>query len=427
MKSSRTVWILTVLLLVVALVWYWTGPARQQDGISEEPQRELTIALNDGDEGRAIKALAQQYPAARVEVVELPYQNLREKLGQTLRAGRSTYDLIMLDDPWFPELSPHLLTLDPVPQWLEQDLIPASLALGRLPYPDGETRALAYVGNCQLLFYRSDLLQEVGWDSVPSTWDEVLEVGEAFRSSSAQAHGYCVRARAGAAVVSDFLPVLWSLGGNVFEDPGNPQVVVIGGGETKEALELYRQLVALSPPGAAGFDYPEMLSEFAAGNAALELTWPAAVKDLDQQIPRAEDGSRRWGVALPPRGGPEGRRTSMAGNWLLGIPSKAANSEAAKELLLWLFEHQLEAAQSGNPPTRRSVYENFAGNDEFFHYPILLEALEQSTPRPRTKDWARIEDVISEQVTAVITGQRGVDPAVNEMQAAIEQIVDTSH
>ena len=72
------------------------------------PQRSLTIAVNAGVEGTALKAAAQEWGAARgmhIEVVELPYANLFEKEQLDLTSRTGAYDVIMLDDPWFPRLA----------------------------------------------------------------------------------------------------------------------------------------------------------------------------------------------------------------------------------------------------------------------------------------------------------------------------------
>src|ERR1700689_4567981 len=74
---------------------------------SHSSQRSLTIAVNAGVEGTALKLAAKEWGAARgvrVEVVELPYANLFEKEQLDLTSKTGAYDVIMLDDPWFPRL-----------------------------------------------------------------------------------------------------------------------------------------------------------------------------------------------------------------------------------------------------------------------------------------------------------------------------------
>lgn len=399
-------------------------------GDREAERREkatLTIAINAGEEGKAIAALAAEYPHGKVTVVELPYTDLREKLGTTLASGRSTYDMVMLDDPWFPQFAASLSEIA-VPQSLLEDILPACLSLGRDPYPNGQIRALPFVGNCQLLFYRTDLLHGIGVESAPETWSDLVQYAERISEKYNGVSGYAIRGKVGAPIVSDFLPVLWSVGGRIFEDRGTPTKVAIGDAPTREALMLYKRLAALSPEGAESFDWSEMTAAFTSGRVAFELNWPAAVAVVDEAFGVSEGKARNWGVALPPAGAKGQAGTSMAGNWLLGIPEAAKAHEDSREFILWLFDHQRAAALEGNPPTRRSVYADLRASKDsarLFHYGTLEQALERSTPRPRTAKWAQVEEIISGKVSGVITDQLSIDDAVQGMREGIAAAMAT--
>src|SRR5829696_446283 len=70
--------------------------------------KELTLAVNSGVEGEALKQAARDYEAetgVRVQIVEFPYANLFEKELVDLTARSGAYDLVMLDDPWFPRFA----------------------------------------------------------------------------------------------------------------------------------------------------------------------------------------------------------------------------------------------------------------------------------------------------------------------------------
>ena len=69
--------------------------------------RSLTLAVNSGVEGDALKQAALDYEAqtgVHINIAEFPYANLFEKELIDLSARSGAYDLIMLDDPWFPEV-----------------------------------------------------------------------------------------------------------------------------------------------------------------------------------------------------------------------------------------------------------------------------------------------------------------------------------
>src|SRR5688500_14590182 len=75
---------------------------------SKDPQtraKELTLAVVSGVEGDALKQAALDYEAqtgVHINIAQFPYLNLFEKEMIDLNARTGAYDLIMMDDPWFP-------------------------------------------------------------------------------------------------------------------------------------------------------------------------------------------------------------------------------------------------------------------------------------------------------------------------------------
>src|SRR5580704_3346957 len=103
------------------------------------PEKTLTVAVNAGVEGTALKLAAKEWGAARgvrIEVVELPYANLfeREQLDLTSKTG--AYDVIMLDDPWFPMMLEGG-NIAPLPHELESDFVASCVAVCKDPKHPG--------------------------------------------------------------------------------------------------------------------------------------------------------------------------------------------------------------------------------------------------------------------------------------------------
>src|ERR1051325_4510683 len=123
-------------------------------------RKQLTLAVVSGVEGEALKQAAHDYEAqnnVHIEIAQLPYTNLFEKELIDLKSRTGAYDLIMLDDPWFPRFASEQLLTDLSPLFRqrgqsgpESDFIPTSMALCRYPYQTGSLYALPYVGNSQL-------------------------------------------------------------------------------------------------------------------------------------------------------------------------------------------------------------------------------------------------------------------------------------
>ncbi|HEY0366109.1 MAG TPA: extracellular solute-binding protein, partial [Pyrinomonadaceae bacterium] len=215
----RTILLTLLLLLTVSCT---TQPSRKQ----------LTLAVISGAEGEALKQAARDYETqtgTHIEVAQFPYANLFEKELIDLKSRTGAYDLIMLDDPWFPRFANEnvLTELTPLLQKRGQsgpdsDFVEASLNVCRHPFQTGALFALPYVGNSQLFFYRKDLFEKYSLKA-PATWEDALAAAKTIHekeregANGAKVYGYVMRAAQGNAAVADFMPIFWAFGGEMFD------------------------------------------------------------------------------------------------------------------------------------------------------------------------------------------------------------------
>ena len=195
--------------------------------------KSLTLAVNSGVEGDALKQAALDYEAhtgVHINIAEFPYANLFEKELIDLSARSGAYDLIMLDDPWFPKFATQQLLTELTPllqsrglKGPDDDFVATSIALGREPYQTGPLYALPYVGNSQLLFYRKDLFAKHNLKE-PATWNDALAAAKIISEQETngapgggKVYGYVMRAAQGNAAVADFMPIFWAFGGEMFD------------------------------------------------------------------------------------------------------------------------------------------------------------------------------------------------------------------
>src|SRR5215217_298573 len=139
-----------IILFATLLLLASCNPNRQSN------QKELTLAVVSGVEGDALKQAARDYETqtgVHINIAEFPYTNLFEKELIDLKARTGAYDLIMLDDPWFPRFANEqfLSELTPLLQRRgrsepDSDFVETSLALCHHPYQTGPLFALPYVG-----------------------------------------------------------------------------------------------------------------------------------------------------------------------------------------------------------------------------------------------------------------------------------------
>ena len=396
---------------------------------SNDPSKQLTLAVNSGVEGDALKQAARDYEeqtGVHINIAEFPYANLFEKELIDLNSRTGAYDLIMLDDPWFPRFATKQLLTDLTPllqkrgsQGPDSDFVETSMALCRHPYQSGALYALPYVGNSQLFFYRKDLFEKHGLKE-PTTWDDALTAAKTIqeKESGTKTYGYVMRAAQGNAAVADFMPIFWAFGAEMFDSSGKPAV---NGPEAIAALKFMLELGKYSPPGYASFNADEVGAHLLQGTAAMSINWPAWISSFSDPAKSKVIGKMTF-TTLP---GATRPGQAEIGNWLIAIPRDAKNAEAAMDFLLWATtaKEMKRSALGGNPPTRKSLFTDPELVAKFPSYPAQLRSLETSRPRPRTPQWNEIENAFGIFLSKANSGELTAEDALNQANVEIEKIL----
>lgn len=423
-----------LLSAVFILVAFITAPLTGCAGAGEGGEKSLTIAINSGVEGDALKQAARDYEAlsgVRIQIAEFPYANLFEKELVDLNAGTGAYDLIMLDDPWFPRFTAQELLVDLTPLYQKRgqagpdaDFVSTSLALCKHPYQTGALYGLPYVGNSQLFFYRKDLLQKYNLKE-PATWEEVLAAAKTIDEGEktgapggGRVYGYVMRAAQGNAVVADFMPIFWAFGAEMFDDSNQPTV---NSAEGVAALRFMLELGKYAPPGYVSFNADEVSAHLLQGTAAMSINWPAWISAFND--PAKSKVIDKMAFALMP--GARNQGGAEIGNWLISIPRASKNVDAAFDFLIWATsaEQMKQSALRGNPPTRKSVFTDPELLARFPSYAAQLRSLETSKPRPRTPLWNEIENTFGIFLSKANSGELNAEEAMNQANAAISEII----
>ena len=404
--------------LVLAIVLCLAGCSGNSGG-------SLAIALNAGVEGDALKALAREWGElnrVEVQLVELPYSNLFEKEMLDLQSRTGAYDVIMMDDPWFPRLVQrgNLTALDPFLGGApDPDFIKSCLDVCRHPYASGTYYALPFVGNSQLFFYRRDLFEKNGLGA-PATWLDVLNAAKKIAAAE-KIFGYVLRAAPGNAAVTDFMPLYWSFGAEVFNAEGRPDVASPA---AVEALKFMIELGKYAPPGYTGFNADEVSAHLLQSTAAMSINWPAWISSMDNPQKSKVVGK----VDFAPMPGAKRAGTPELGSWLLAVPAASKNTELAAQFILWVTaKPQLrKAAFLGNPPTRRSVFKDEDLIAKYRSYPAQLTSLERARPRPRTPVWNEIENTFGLYLSKANAGSMAPEEALRRANEEIVSILERS-
>jgi multiple sugar transport system substrate-binding protein len=376
----------------------------------------LVIAARGGSHVDAINSVKGAFESENnciIEVLGLEASDLKQKISLDSQNKVGAYDLAMADDPWMPELYEaglfaNLTELGYTP---DPDFVEESLAIGMHPYSNGDIYTLPFAGNVQLFFYNQKIFDDNNF-SIPDSWEGVLEIAKAVHGKDGKV-GYVIRGQQGNPIVSDYLPILWAYGGNVFDENWN---VIVDSNEAKEALELYIELLE----NGANYEKNDIVAAVSDGKAAMSLGWPSWYIS-------GETATAAY-APIPGKATDSGKKyaTGMIGNWMMGVTTNSANKELAMKFLIYVTsaEAQKTAAEFGGVPTRVSVFTDSELNKKYPYFTAILEGTENSVIRPRTPLWTDIETAYGAELSSAISGTKSIDQALADAKAAIEAIMN---
>jgi multiple sugar transport system substrate-binding protein len=424
--------VLSILTVVTVLALVGLLGSREVVTAQAAKPAKLVIAAVAGNESLGLKAVAPIYErqtGIKLDIVEMPYPTLYEKLVTTFQASAPTYDLVMLDDPWMPKFGTEgwLTPLDSTYGFKREPDIPGVIYdVGTWPPPRGPVPpsergkprhllGITVVGNVEMFMYRKDM------SPPPKTWDEVLANAKKVHKAGSMA-GYVVRGAATNPIVADFLPILWSFGGDVFD--ANWKVVIDSPASLRAVKFLVNDLKAVAPSGSENIDAADRSRLMAIGQAYQSTVWPGEVTGIVEN-PRVSKTQGKVGY-IPMPAGPSGKGYGMMGNWLLAIPKASKNGRASADFIAWVTSPEVQRtyAEAGGIPSRTSILTDKAMNDKNPYFSALAKSLE-AVPnwRPRTDQWNAVETILGTNLNAALAGLSTPEEATTKAATEIRALM----
>lgn len=399
-------------------------------GANVAAQTKITIAALEGVESAGLEVVAGMYREAtgvEIEIVKSPYNDLYTKLVTTFDTGDATYDMVMIDDPWMPKFGTMGAFTALGPLGIEQDPDIAQIVwdVGTWPPPHGavppsevgkpaELLGITIVGNVEMFMYRCDLTP-----TPPATYADVLANAQA--QNGPEMAGYMIRGKAPNPIVADFLPILWSFGGDVFDENWN---VVFDSAESLAAVKfLVEDLKAVAQADPANTDAGDRSRMMAIGHGYQSSVWPGEIGTIVLGEGTTVEGKVCF---IPIPAGPSGNGVGMMGNWMLAIPKASANQQAAADFIKWMLQADTQKiyAQNTGIPSRTSVLKDPELAEANPYFPVLADAL-QAPPnwRPRTDQWNAVEAIIGTELNAALAGLKTAEDAVAAASSQIRSLM----
>ncbi|AZR73763.1 hypothetical protein BBF96_10425 [Anoxybacter fermentans] len=361
--------------------------------------------------GAMVEKFEKAYPGLKVKVQAIPWSSAHDKL-ITAIAGGTVPDVAQMGTTWMAEFG-SIGVFEDVSNYLknskvikEDDFFEGSLNTNIV---DGKLYGIPWYVDTRVLFYRTDLLAEVGYDHPPRTWEELEDVARKLAADG----GYGLALSTNN--YQEFMPFVWQNGGRILDENGE---VAVTEPAFVEALEFYVKLFkeGLAPIDAQGTN---LFQEFAAGRMPMYFSGPWMVNLTHEQVPEI-DG--KWSVALMPE---KKSRTSFIGGCNLVIFKDSKHKEAAWKFIEFMTEAQNQVEWfkiSGCLPANKWAWEDtYFNNLEMMQ--VFGEQLKDAKAPINIPQWAQIESFIQRRVQEACYGEKTPKEAAEALARDIEGVL----
>ncbi len=373
---------------------------------------------------------AENHPDYRIDVKYPAFGQWKNNLLTSAAEGNPP-DGSTLDSKWVADFYQYL---EPLNDYVDDidDFFPF---VRETAVRDGDLLAAWKYTGCRCLYYRQDILDTYNDGDPPTTWDELLTVGQDIAANE-DMEAFMIPLSSALAN----LPYYWSAGGELLDEAGAP---VLGDEQNRQALTSALQFVGelvdtgVTPQRVASIEEIEVLPrEGRAGNLAMFVGNNDQIErniknpiEADDEVP--DDRWERWRVAKIPRPA-DGKHTTGVGGWTEGTfrQGDSDGATAMKEFIAKFVEPEsmgryCEAAAL--LPTRESVFDDSDLYDPDTPYQNQFrEFLQDGVARPARPIYSTIASEYLVAIENVVTGQSEPGEAADTMITNVEDEYEAS-
>jgi len=389
-----------------------TGEAGEAAGDDGDEAAEGSISVwAMGAEGDNLGVLAEdfmaEYPDIDVEVTAVPWDAAHDRIVNAIAAGEVP-DASLIGTTWMGEFA-ELGGLEPTPD----DFDSAQFFEGAWSSTevDGVSYGVPWYVETRLVYYRTDLAEEGGFNQAPADWDELTQLAQAQVDAGAE-YGISLQP-GGVGSWQTFMPFVWQAGGDIVDEDLN---FTLDSEACVEALTFYDSFFenGLTPPAVS--EVP-VEGQFADGSVGSFISGPWMIGVV------TDAGADPASFTVAPQPTNESG-TSFVGGGNLAVFDQSDNKPAAWAFVEYLSQPEVQVKwfETVNAlPAVQSAWDDPAlADDEMLA--AFGEQLDDAKSPPAIPTWEQVAAAIDDEVERVTIGDSTPEEGCQAMQEQAESI-----
>ena len=334
----------------------------------------------------------------------------------SLLLGNAPFDGLLMDVTWLPKYAA-AGWMEPLEDFFNEKDVDA-LAIGAREGNsyDGHLYRWPLTADMGLLYYRTDLMEQP-----PETPEELVLVSQSLQKDRKVDWGYVWQGRQYEGLSCVYLEMIDGFGGDWLQPNNNHIGLDLDPGV--QAAAWLQELIdqGVSPNAVTNYAEPEALQSFKVGDAAFMRNWPYAWTELQKS-----DSAVKGNVGITTMVARPGHSTATLGSWGLTVLKGSAHVNASIEAIRFLTNESSQKQlflKHGYTPTQQSVFDD---PQLLQDKPILAEfgqALKVVKARPETPLYAQISDVLTRQLSSILTRETTPKDGMNVATSHTNQIL----
>lgn len=405
--------------LIISMAVIGVGVSLVACGKKEESSsNDVLNVWGMGDEVKQLPKMAEKFEketGIKVKIQAIPWANAHDKL-LTAVASKSGPDVLQMGTTWMAEFQ-EAGALSDMEKYIEEydNLKPDNFFDGSVETTkfNNSYFGIPWAAETRVLFYRTDILEKVGYKEPPKTWDELKDVAKKLSERGKDMYGINIDPK------EQTLGFMFARqnGSELISKEGKP---LFNQKPFVEAVEYLNDFIqdGSAPKQDLGMDVSQTFS----GDAIVPIfiSGPWMVKAVNDTVP---DVDGKWKTAVLPK--KENNISSLGGSNLT-IFEYSKNKDNAAKFIEFMSrpENQVEWEELTNAlPTVKSVWDDDRfKNDEFIS--VFGEQLKESLPMPMIPQFEEIAQNYVKIFEQIYLNNANVQEMMDEFNASSEKILN---
>jgi multiple sugar transport system substrate-binding protein len=387
--------------------------AMAQAGMTPDEMNEVVAEFNE------------LHPNITVVPDYVAYDALHDKIATGMASGQAPFDIMLVDDIWFPEFASAGWLLDVTDRIPAEMTADSSQAAWDIVGYDGRLYGLPWLLDQLYLYYNADMLSQAGFDAPPTTWEEMMTMAQTMRDQGIAESPVVLAWGQIEAVVTEFVAFLYGNGGQFFDESGQPVF------NSPEAVAVLQWMVdgvgsGLVNPASTTYGEEDVRNTMSAGKAAFGVNWVYMLDLANDPAESTVAGSIDMALMPVFQAGKDAGIVSSSNNGSMGfaVAAGSPNADAAFQFIEFLTSKDIQKRYAAHvTPLWTSLYSD---PELLAAQPVVLDMFGKQWPyahvRPKVPYYLEMSQALQVAIQEALTGAKSPQQALDEAVAVAAEL-----